>query len=129
VVGEVEEGWGPRTFFQNIHAKANGAHSLGVYKFHCSLEAKAVKEKLRRELVEKAPEHVYTALKAIPAVLLGCLLNILDGVSCECSVLMLSPLLNFFHCLAFYFLFISFFLLVRAWSALFYFATQIVGYF
>ena len=53
----IEEGWGRRTFFQN--ARVNDANSLGV--------------------------HIFTALKAIPAVLLGSLLNILDGVSCEYS--------------------------------------------
>jgi hypothetical protein len=57
--------------------------SLGVHKPHFFLDAKVVKETLRRELVKKAPEHVFTAFKAIPAVLLGSLLNILDGVSCE----------------------------------------------
>lgn len=29
-----------------------------------------------------SPSHLQTALRSIPAVLLGCLLNILDGVSC-----------------------------------------------
>ena len=80
----VEEGWGRRTFFQN--ARVNDTNWLGVHKPHFYLDAKVAKETMRRELVEKAPEHVFTAFKAIPAVLLGSLLNILDGVSCEfCS--------------------------------------------
>lgn len=78
----LEEGWSRCTFFKNV--KANDTNSLGMYKPHLNLDAKVVKETLRRELVEKAPEHVLTAFKAIPAVLLGSLLNILDGVSCEC---------------------------------------------
>ena len=76
VIG-IEDGWGRHTFFQK--AKVNDTNSLGNHFY-------LAKETLRRELVEKAPEHVFTALKAIPAVLLGSLLNILDGVSCEsCS--------------------------------------------
>ena len=78
-VSGIEEGWGQRTFFQN----AKDTNWLGVHKPHLYLDAKVAKETLRRELVEKAPEHLFTAFKAIPAVLLGSLLNILDGVSCE----------------------------------------------
>jgi hypothetical protein len=93
VIG-IEEGWGRCKIFQN--AKVNGTNSLGVHKPHFYLEANMLKATLRRELVEKAPEHVLTAFKAIPAVLLGSLLNILDGVSCECcsqffKVLHISP--------------------------------------
>ena len=76
----VEEGWGRGTFFR---AKANDANALGVHKPYFYLDMKVAKETLRRELVEKAPDHVLTAFRAIPAVLLGSLLNILDGVSCE----------------------------------------------
>jgi hypothetical protein len=76
VIG-IEDGWGRRPFFPN--AKVNDTNSLGVHKPRFYL----AKETLRRELVEKAPEHLFTAFKAIPAVLLGSLLNILDGVSCE----------------------------------------------
>ena len=90
VIG-IEDGWRQRTFFRN--AKVNDTNSLGVHKPHLYLDAKVAKETLRRELVEKAPEHLFTAVKAIPAVLLGSLLNILDGVSCESC----SQFLTFLH--------------------------------
>ena len=61
----------------------NDRKSLGMHKLHFFLDAKMAKE--MRELVKKAPEHVFTAFKTIPAALLGSLLNILDGVSCEYS--------------------------------------------
>lgn len=41
-----------------------------------------VKAIFKKELTQ-LPWHGLTAVRAIPAVLLGCLLNILDGVSCE----------------------------------------------
>jgi hypothetical protein len=43
---------------------------------------KDVKATLKKELTQ-LPRHGLTAIRATPAVLLGCLLNILDGVSCE----------------------------------------------
>jgi len=41
-----------------------------------------VKAIFKKEITQ-LPWHGLTAVRAIPAVLLGCLLNILDGVSCE----------------------------------------------
>ena len=90
----VEEGWG-RGF---LHAKANDTNALGVHKPYFYLDIKVAKETLRRELVEKAPDHMLTAFRAIPAVLLGSLLNILDGVSCE-----FFRLLYIFRLFPFYF--------------------------
>jgi hypothetical protein len=43
---------------------------------------KDVKARFKKEVVQ-VPSYGLTAVRAIPAVLLGCLLNILDGVSCE----------------------------------------------
>jgi len=43
---------------------------------------KDLKARIKKEL-HRAPEYAVVAMKSIPAVLLGCLLNILDGVSCE----------------------------------------------
>ena len=41
-----------------------------------------LKSRIKKE-IRQAPEYAIGAFKAVPAVLLGCLLNILDGVSCE----------------------------------------------
>lgn len=42
----------------------------------------SVKARLKKDLTQM-PLYGLTAISAIPAVLLGCLLNVLDGVSCE----------------------------------------------
>ena len=47
------------------------------------LDIGQVKAKMKREVVVNAPHYLMQAVNAVPAVLLGCLLNILDGVSCE----------------------------------------------
>ncbi|KDR73006.1 hypothetical protein GALMADRAFT_745273 [Galerina marginata CBS 339.88] len=64
----LEAGWGARTFFQGSGKSWDVGNLLGL-KSHFSKE------------LAKAPEHAMVAVKAVPAVLLGCLLNILDGVS------------------------------------------------
>ena len=46
--------------------------------------------KATRKEAKLIPQRLRTAAKAVPAVLLGCLLNILDGVSCKFSSLLLT---------------------------------------
>lgn len=81
--GDEEEGWNAHTFLHGSSTKPRSRLHFNV-----------VKEKLRTEL-RMAPEHAATAVKAIPAVLLGSLLNILDGVSCECLSICLIILFYF----------------------------------
>jgi len=76
-----EEGWGPRTFFENRDLGSK----LNAGKMRFNLSIMQLKTKIQRE-AKQTPEHARKAVKAIPAVLLGCLLNILDGVSCECHL-------------------------------------------
>ena len=47
------------------------------------LDIDHVKTKMRHEVLVNAPLYLMQAVNAVPAVMLGCLLNILDGVSCE----------------------------------------------
>ena len=42
-----------------------------------------VKKRMKHEVLVNAPHYLMQTVTAVPAVLLGCLLNILDGVSCE----------------------------------------------
>ena len=61
------------------------AISIGLGKAsitHIERSIGAFRKTFREEVIFKSPYHLKTALRAIPAVLLGCLLNILDGVSC-----------------------------------------------
>ncbi|KAH9475182.1 hypothetical protein JR316_0012293 [Psilocybe cubensis] len=76
ISGDEEEAWGPRTFFEGTSPKFD----LHLAKPRLHVTVKELKAKVKAEVV-KTPEHARTAVKAIPAVLLGCLLNILDGVS------------------------------------------------
>lgn len=70
--GDEEEAWNAQSF---LHGSSTKPRSR--------LHFKVLEDKLRTEL-RRTPEHAATAVRAIPAVLLGSLLNILDGVSCEC---------------------------------------------
>ncbi|KAF8966081.1 hypothetical protein BDZ97DRAFT_717207 [Flammula alnicola] len=74
--GDEEEGWGPRTFFDNTVKSMK----LQVGRPRLNVNTAELKARVKKE-VSRAPEHARTAVKAVPAVLLGCLLNILDGVS------------------------------------------------
>ncbi|KAF5319323.1 hypothetical protein D9619_008654 [Psilocybe cf. subviscida] len=67
--GDEEEAWNAQSF---LHGSSTKPRSR--------LHFKVLEDKLRTEL-RRTPEHAATAVKAIPAVLLGSLLNILDGVS------------------------------------------------
>lgn len=49
------------------------------------MQGAELQAKMRKEIAN-APIYATTAVKALPSVLLGCLLNILDGVSCKFSV-------------------------------------------
>ena len=51
-----------------------------------------IKTKMKHEVQVNVPLYLKQAVNSVPAVLLGCLLNILDGVSCE---LFLSLLIDF----------------------------------
>ena len=51
-----------------------------------SLDIDNVKTKMKHEVIN-VPQYLIQAINTVPAVLLGCLLNILDGVSCEFSSL------------------------------------------
>ena len=53
-----------------------------------------LKARIKKEL-HRAPEYAVIAMKSVPAVLLGCLLNILDGVSCEYQPLDLFQVYSF----------------------------------
>ena len=73
-----EEGWSPRVFFADA---LRSMHSH-VDKPTIHLDPRQMQVKLK-QYFSQAPEIIDTAVHALPAVLLGCLLNILDGVSCE----------------------------------------------
>ena len=47
------------------------------------LDIDHIKRKMKHEVLVNIPHYSIQAVKAVPAVLLGCLLNILDGVSCK----------------------------------------------
>ena len=47
------------------------------------LDIDHVKTKMKHEVLVNVPHYLMQAVNAVPAVLLGCLLNVLDGVSCE----------------------------------------------
>ena len=49
------------------------------------IQGAELQAKMQKEIAN-APLYATTAVKALPSVLLGCLLNILDGVSCKFSV-------------------------------------------
>ena len=58
--------------------------SLSAYRpgpFHLDIDK--VKKKMKHEVLVNAPHYAMQTVNAVPAVLLGCLLNILDGVSCK----------------------------------------------
>ena len=44
---------------------------------------------MKHEVQVNVPHYLMQAVNSIPAVLLGCLLNILDGVSCELFLILL----------------------------------------
>lgn len=91
--GDEEEGWSPRTFF----ADALRSVQSHVDKPRINLDPAELHAQMTKG-VSRAPEVVRTAVKALPAVLLGCLLNILDGVSCEFLLHVISRIRCFFHC-------------------------------
>ncbi|KAF9483649.1 hypothetical protein BDN70DRAFT_276355 [Pholiota conissans] len=74
--GGEDEDWGPRTVFSDALSRVR----LHLGKPRLKVDSAELKATLKNQ-VYRAPEHARTAVKAIPAVLLGCLLNILDGVS------------------------------------------------
>jgi hypothetical protein len=79
------------THGQSNHSAANESTGLGKASItHIERNIKAFRKTFQEEVISKSPHHLKTALRSIPAVLLGCLLNILDGVSCT-SVLSSFP--------------------------------------
>lgn len=67
---------------QSNYGAANESTGLGKPSMsHIEGSIRAFRKTFQEEVVSKSPHHLKTALRAIPAVLLGCLLNILDGVS------------------------------------------------
>lgn len=79
--GDEEEGWTPRTFL----ASALKSVKTQVDKPRINIQGAELQAKMRKE-VANAPHYAAVAVRALPSVLLGCLLNILDGVSCKFSL-------------------------------------------
>ena len=48
-----------------------------------------IKTKMKHEVQVNVPQYLMQAVNSVPAVLLGCLLNILDGVSCQLFLFLL----------------------------------------
>jgi SulP family sulfate permease len=74
------------TFVRNTKTKIpfSFVFSLSALRpgpFHLDMDH--IKAKMKHEAMVKVPHYSMQAVSAIPAVLLGCLLNILDGVSCK----------------------------------------------
>ena len=78
-------------FFHNSKARLpfSSVFSLSALR---PVDIDHIKTKMKHEVQVNVPHYVMQAVNAVPAVLLGCLLNILDGVSCE---LYLSLLIDF----------------------------------
>jgi hypothetical protein len=62
---------------KQLFSSVLGLSPFGSGSFHL------VKAKMKHEVSVNVPHYLMQAVSAVPAVLLGCLLNILDGVSCE----------------------------------------------
>ena len=76
---------------QSNYGAATGSTGLCKASItHIEENIRAFRKTFQEEVIFKSPYHLKTALRAIPAVLLGCLLNILDGVSCTLRPLILS---------------------------------------
>ena len=76
---------------QSNYGAATGSIGLAQASItHIEGTIRAFRKTFQEEVISKSPYHLKTALRAIPAVLLGCLLNILDGVSCTFRPLILS---------------------------------------
>lgn len=56
--------------------------------FHLDIDH--VKKRMKHEVLVNVPHYSMQAVNAVPAVLLGCLLNVLDGVSCELFLSLLT---------------------------------------
>jgi len=68
---------------QSNYGAANESTGPGKASItHIEGNIRAFRKTFQEDVISKSPHHLKTALRAIPAVLLGCLLNILDGVSC-----------------------------------------------
>lgn len=70
----------PPSFLANGKAVLNGSATWSE-RLH-DLAPKSVAKFVKGGVVD-SPKHLQTALRSIPAVILGSLLNILDGVSCR----------------------------------------------
>ena len=87
---------GISTFLHKTKSKLPFRFIFSSSSFHSgpfTLDIDHVKAKVKHEVVVNVPHYLMQGVNAVPAVLLGCLLNILDGVSCE---LFLSLLIFFF---------------------------------